>query len=72
VRERREVMGVNDKIQLAQSRLCTGANGGRVMLAGATLADPPRIDIRGDVKSGATCSSMSMRFLIGSVQWQGC
>jgi bifunctional UDP-N-acetylglucosamine pyrophosphorylase / glucosamine-1-phosphate N-acetyltransferase len=46
-----EVMGVNDKIQLAQveahyrkQKAC------ELMLAGATLADPARLDIRGDVE----------------------
>jgi len=45
-----EVMGVNDRIQLAQveaghRRLRTEA----LLLAGATLADPLRVDVRGDV-----------------------
>src|ERR1700727_1067746 len=46
-----EVMGVNDKIQLAQveahyrkQRAC------ELMLAGTTIADPARIDVRGDVE----------------------
>jgi bifunctional UDP-N-acetylglucosamine pyrophosphorylase/glucosamine-1-phosphate N-acetyltransferase len=46
-----EVMGVNDKIQLAQveahyrkQRAC------ELMLAGATIADPARLDVRGDVE----------------------
>jgi bifunctional UDP-N-acetylglucosamine pyrophosphorylase/glucosamine-1-phosphate N-acetyltransferase len=45
-----EVMGVNDKIQLAQVE--TGyrrARARELMLAGATLADPARIDVRGEV-----------------------
>ncbi len=46
-----EVMGVNDKVQLAEveahyRRTCAR----NLMLAGATLADPARIDIRGDVE----------------------
>jgi bifunctional UDP-N-acetylglucosamine pyrophosphorylase/glucosamine-1-phosphate N-acetyltransferase len=45
-----EVMGVNDRIQLAQvesghRRLRTE----ELMLAGATLADPSRVDVRGEV-----------------------
>jgi bifunctional UDP-N-acetylglucosamine pyrophosphorylase/glucosamine-1-phosphate N-acetyltransferase len=46
-----EVMGVNDKIQLAQveahyrkQKAC------ELMLAGATVADPARLDVRGDVE----------------------
>jgi bifunctional UDP-N-acetylglucosamine pyrophosphorylase/glucosamine-1-phosphate N-acetyltransferase len=46
-----EVMGVNDKVQLAQveahyrkQRAC------ELMLAGATIADPARLDVRGDVE----------------------
>jgi bifunctional UDP-N-acetylglucosamine pyrophosphorylase/glucosamine-1-phosphate N-acetyltransferase len=45
-----EVMGVNDRIQLAQveaalRRLATE----ELMVAGATLADPARVDVRGSV-----------------------
>ncbi len=48
-----EVLGVNDKVQLAEveaqyRRLRARA----LMLAGATLADPSRIDIRGEVTLG--------------------
>jgi bifunctional UDP-N-acetylglucosamine pyrophosphorylase/glucosamine-1-phosphate N-acetyltransferase len=46
-----EVMGVNDKVQLAEveahfRKTCAR----KLMLAGATLADPARIDIRGEVE----------------------
>jgi bifunctional UDP-N-acetylglucosamine pyrophosphorylase/glucosamine-1-phosphate N-acetyltransferase len=46
-----EVLGVNDRIQLAQVEACYRANRARgLMVAGATLADPARIDVRaGDV-----------------------
>ncbi|MEP6886028.1 MAG: bifunctional UDP-N-acetylglucosamine diphosphorylase/glucosamine-1-phosphate N-acetyltransferase GlmU [Gammaproteobacteria bacterium] len=48
-----EVMGVNDKIQLSQvEALYRRERAEELMLAGATLADPARIDIRGDVKVG--------------------
>jgi bifunctional UDP-N-acetylglucosamine pyrophosphorylase / glucosamine-1-phosphate N-acetyltransferase len=48
-----EVMGVNDKIQLARVEgLYRRERAEELMLAGATLADPARIDIRGDVKVG--------------------
>jgi bifunctional UDP-N-acetylglucosamine pyrophosphorylase/glucosamine-1-phosphate N-acetyltransferase len=48
-----EVMGVNDKLQLAQvEALYRRERADALMLAGATLADPARIDIRGDVEVG--------------------
>ena len=48
-----EVMGVNDKVQLAQVEgLYRRERADELMLAGATLADPARIDIRGDVEVG--------------------
>jgi bifunctional UDP-N-acetylglucosamine pyrophosphorylase/glucosamine-1-phosphate N-acetyltransferase len=46
-----EVMGVNDKIQLAQVEgMYRRERANELMLAGATLADPARIDIRGEVE----------------------
>jgi bifunctional UDP-N-acetylglucosamine pyrophosphorylase/glucosamine-1-phosphate N-acetyltransferase len=48
-----EVLGVNDRIQLAQVEgLYRRERAEELMLAGATLADPARIDIRGDVEVG--------------------
>jgi bifunctional UDP-N-acetylglucosamine pyrophosphorylase/glucosamine-1-phosphate N-acetyltransferase len=48
-----EVMGVNDKIQLAQvEAYYRRGRAEELMLAGATLADPARIDIRGNVTAG--------------------
>jgi bifunctional UDP-N-acetylglucosamine pyrophosphorylase/glucosamine-1-phosphate N-acetyltransferase len=48
-----EVIGVNDKIQLAQvEALYRRERAEALMLAGATLADPARIDVRGDVDVG--------------------
>ena len=48
-----EVMGVNDKVQLAEVEAGLRKQRAReLMLAGATLADPARIDIRGDVEVG--------------------
>jgi bifunctional UDP-N-acetylglucosamine pyrophosphorylase/glucosamine-1-phosphate N-acetyltransferase len=48
-----EVAGVNDKIQLAQVEAdLRRARAEKLMLAGATLADPTRIDIRGEVEVG--------------------
>jgi bifunctional UDP-N-acetylglucosamine pyrophosphorylase/glucosamine-1-phosphate N-acetyltransferase len=49
-----EVMGVNDKIQLAQVEAAyRRRRAEELMLAGATLADPARIDIRGDIDLGS-------------------
>jgi bifunctional UDP-N-acetylglucosamine pyrophosphorylase/glucosamine-1-phosphate N-acetyltransferase len=64
-----EVAGVNDKIQLAQveagyRRL--RAEG--LMLAGATLADPARIDIRGEVEVGRDVFIDVNAVLIGKVR----
>jgi bifunctional UDP-N-acetylglucosamine pyrophosphorylase/glucosamine-1-phosphate N-acetyltransferase len=48
-----EVMGVNDKVQLAEVEAGLRQRRARdLMLAGATLADPARIDIRGEVTVG--------------------
>jgi bifunctional UDP-N-acetylglucosamine pyrophosphorylase / glucosamine-1-phosphate N-acetyltransferase len=48
-----EVFGVNDKVQLAQLEAALRAEKAReLMLAGATLADPARIDVRGQVSVG--------------------
>jgi bifunctional UDP-N-acetylglucosamine pyrophosphorylase/glucosamine-1-phosphate N-acetyltransferase len=48
-----EVLGVNDKVQLAElEALHRSARARELMIAGATLADPARIDIRGDVVVG--------------------
>jgi bifunctional UDP-N-acetylglucosamine pyrophosphorylase/glucosamine-1-phosphate N-acetyltransferase len=48
-----ETAGVNDKIQLAQAEAhYRRARAQELMLAGATLADPQRIDVRGEVEVG--------------------
>jgi bifunctional UDP-N-acetylglucosamine pyrophosphorylase/glucosamine-1-phosphate N-acetyltransferase len=48
-----EVAGVNDKIQLAQAETAyRRERAEELMLAGATLADPARVDIRGEVEVG--------------------
>ena len=48
-----EVLGVNDKVQLAELEVLHRAERAReLMLAGATLADPARIDVRGEVIVG--------------------
>jgi bifunctional UDP-N-acetylglucosamine pyrophosphorylase/glucosamine-1-phosphate N-acetyltransferase len=64
-----EVMGVNDKIQLAQvEALYRRERAEGLMLAGATLADPGRIDIRGDVEVGRDVFIDINAVLIGKVQ----
>jgi bifunctional UDP-N-acetylglucosamine pyrophosphorylase/glucosamine-1-phosphate N-acetyltransferase len=48
-----EVLGVNDKVQLAQLETALRAQRAQeLMLQGATIADPARIDIRGEVSVG--------------------
>jgi bifunctional UDP-N-acetylglucosamine pyrophosphorylase/glucosamine-1-phosphate N-acetyltransferase len=48
-----EVLGVNDKVQLAELEAMHRAERAReLMVAGATLADPARIDIRAEVTLG--------------------
>lgn len=63
-----EVAGVNDKIQLAQAEAGhRRARAEELMLAGATLADPTRIDIRGDVQVGRDVFIDVNAVLIGKV-----
>jgi bifunctional UDP-N-acetylglucosamine pyrophosphorylase/glucosamine-1-phosphate N-acetyltransferase len=48
-----EVLGVNDKAQLAElEAMHRAARARELMIAGATLIDPARIDIRGEVSVG--------------------
>jgi bifunctional UDP-N-acetylglucosamine pyrophosphorylase/glucosamine-1-phosphate N-acetyltransferase len=48
-----EVLGVNDKVQLAQLEAALRAEKAKqLMLNGATLADPTRVDVRGEVNVG--------------------
>jgi len=63
-----EVAGVNDKIQLAQVEAgFRRQRAGELMLAGATLADPTRIDIRGDIQVGRDVFIDINAVLIGQV-----
>jgi bifunctional UDP-N-acetylglucosamine pyrophosphorylase/glucosamine-1-phosphate N-acetyltransferase len=64
-----EVMGVNDKIQLARAEAAyRRERAEELMLAGATLADPARIDIRGDVEVGRDVFIDINAVLIGTVR----
>jgi bifunctional UDP-N-acetylglucosamine pyrophosphorylase/glucosamine-1-phosphate N-acetyltransferase len=48
-----EVLGVNDKVQLAQLEAALRAEKAtELMINGVTLADPARIDVRGEVTAG--------------------
>ena len=50
------VTGVNDRIQLAAlERRFQRMQAERLMAAGVTLADPERLDIRGEVRAGKDC-----------------
>jgi bifunctional UDP-N-acetylglucosamine pyrophosphorylase/glucosamine-1-phosphate N-acetyltransferase len=49
-----QTLGVNSKSQLAQlERIVQRRSAERLMQAGATLADPDRVDVRGEVRLGA-------------------
>ena len=49
-----EVLGVNDKAQLAQlEQVCRTRRARELLLAGVTLADPARIDLRGTLTHGS-------------------
>jgi bifunctional UDP-N-acetylglucosamine pyrophosphorylase / glucosamine-1-phosphate N-acetyltransferase len=63
-----EAMGVNDKLQLAQVEACyRRLRAEELMLAGATLADPARIDIRGDIEVGRDVFIDVNAVLVGKV-----
>jgi len=52
-----EILGVNDRVQLAQlERIWQRCQAESLMRNGVTLADPARLDIRGDVSAGTDCS----------------
>jgi bifunctional UDP-N-acetylglucosamine pyrophosphorylase/glucosamine-1-phosphate N-acetyltransferase len=64
-----EVLGVNDKIQLAQvEAVYRRERAEELMLAGATLADPARIDVRGQVEVGRDVFIDINAVLIGEVK----
>jgi bifunctional UDP-N-acetylglucosamine pyrophosphorylase / glucosamine-1-phosphate N-acetyltransferase len=63
-----EVLGVNDKLQLAQVEAgYRRERAEELMRAGATLADPARIDIRGQVSVGRDVFIDVNAVLLGSV-----
>jgi bifunctional UDP-N-acetylglucosamine pyrophosphorylase / glucosamine-1-phosphate N-acetyltransferase len=63
-----EVAGVNDKIQLSEVEAgLRRSRAQELMLAGATLADPARVDIRGDIQVGRDVFIDINAVLIGKV-----
>ena len=63
-----EVLGVNDKVQLAQLEGFVRAQRAKALMeAGATLVDPARIDIRGEVSVGRDVFIDANVTLIGKV-----
>jgi bifunctional UDP-N-acetylglucosamine pyrophosphorylase / glucosamine-1-phosphate N-acetyltransferase len=65
-----EVAGVNDKLQLAQVEAALRrARAEKLMMAGATLADPTRIDIRGEVEVGRDVFIDVNAVLVGNVRF---
>jgi bifunctional UDP-N-acetylglucosamine pyrophosphorylase/glucosamine-1-phosphate N-acetyltransferase len=64
-----EVMGVNDKVQLAELEAALRSERARaLMLEGVTLADPTRIDVRGQVKVGRDVYIDVNAVLVGDVE----
>jgi bifunctional UDP-N-acetylglucosamine pyrophosphorylase/glucosamine-1-phosphate N-acetyltransferase len=69
IREAWQISGVNDKVQLAQvEALYRRERAQGLMLAGATLVDPQRIDIRGEVEVGRDVLIDINAVLSGSVR----
>ena len=64
-----EVEGANNRAQLARlERACQWQQAESLMLAGVTVADPARLDIRGTVKAGQDVFIDVNVVLIGNVQ----
>jgi len=64
-----QVMGVNDKLQLAELEALHRRDRAReLLLQGATLADPARIDVRGSVEIGRDVFIDVNAVLIGDVK----
>ena len=68
VDEEQEVMGVNDRAQLAQAeRLYQQQQTTALMAQGVTFADPARVDIRGELTCGIDCFVDINTVFIGEV-----
>ena len=68
VADENEVMGVNDRAQLAEAeRLFQGQQTASLMAAGVSFADPARVDIRGSLSCGIDCFIDINTVFIGDV-----
>jgi len=64
-----EVDGVNDRVQLARlERIYQRVQAEALMRAGITVADPLRLDIRGDIRCGTDITLDINTLLIGEVE----
>jgi len=64
-----EVIGINDRVQLAQvERIMQRRIAARLMTEGVTIADPERLDVRGDVTASEDCFIDVNVVLSGSVR----
>lgn len=64
-----EVLGVNDKVQLAEVEAAhRRQKGHELMLAGVTVADPARLDVRGTVTAGSDVYLDVNVVLVGNVK----
>ena len=65
----REVLGVNDRVQLAQvERIFQRKQAEQLMKAGISMADPDRFDCRGSVQAGQDCTIDINVLLEGSIE----
>jgi bifunctional UDP-N-acetylglucosamine pyrophosphorylase/glucosamine-1-phosphate N-acetyltransferase len=64
-----EVLGINDKIQLAEVEAAhRRQRANELMLAGVTVADPARLDVRGNVTAGSDVYLDINVVLVGNVR----
>ena len=64
-----EILGVNDRVQLsALERIYQRSQAERLMRSGVTLADPRRVDVRGETSSGQDCFIDANVILDGTIE----
>jgi len=64
-----EILGINDKIQLAEVETAhRRQKANELMLAGVTVADPARLDVRGSVQTGSDVYLDVNVILVGNVK----
>ena len=69
VTDESEVIGVNDRLQLAQvERIAQRQHTDELMRQGVTFADPGRVDIRGSLSCGADCFIDVNTVFVGDVR----